>query len=118
MIAFSPPSIAILQHPKSQVVAAGQAVPGVSFNCSVKGEQTEWIVNGEQNTVERNKKLIDSGVLFSKNKIVEGMWTSTITIPSTKTFNVTRIKCNALNVSLTLASSEAVMTIAGIYVWV
>ena len=101
---------AILQHPESQIVVPGQIV---SLNCTVKGESMGWIVNGEHPTVERNK-LLASGIQFLRGERVNGVWKSTIVIPTTIAFNRTRIKCIAENASYTLESLEAVMTIAGI----
>lgn len=92
-------------------MALGQR--GVSFNCTVKGEDVEWTINGELNSVERNRKLIDSGVQFFKGWRVNGEWNVSIVIPVTLSFNITRIRCIALNVSQVLESSEAVMIIAG-----
>lgn len=100
-----------MQQPKSQVVAAGQ--DGVSFNCTVKGEDFEWTINGELNSVERNEKLINSGVEFLKGQKVNGVCNHGIVIPATQKFNATRIKCITLNVSDTLESLEANMIIAG-----
>ena len=74
----------------------------------------DWIVNGEHPTVERNRKLLASGVQFLRGERVNGVWKSRIVIPTTIKLNRTRIKCIAENASYTLESLEAVMTIAGI----
>ena len=86
----------------------------MSFNCTVKGEYMDWIVNGEHRSVERNRKLFESGVQFLKEQRVNGVWNSSIIFPATLAFNMTSIKCLAENASTTLESSKAVMTIAGI----
>ena len=86
----------------------------MSFNCTVKGETMNWIVNGEGPTVERNRKLLKSGVEFFKGERINGVLNSRIIIPTTLAFNRTWIKCFAENASTTLESSKAVMTIAGI----
>ena len=102
----------IVVGPVSQVVSEEQR--NVLFNCTVKGKSTDWIINGEVNSVERNRRLMSFGVQFQRSDRINGQISGTIILPATKKFNGTRLICAALNDSTTLKSSTAVMTIAGI----
>lgn len=85
----------------------------VSFNCTVKGKNLDWVVNEEYASLPRNERLINLGVDFRKGRRNNGVLNGTITIPATADFNSTRLRCVALNGSTTTESSTAVMTIAG-----
>ena len=75
----------------------------------------EWWVNGDYSSHQRNQELINSKVQFHKGLRVNGVLSASITFPITEKFNSTRLRCIALNISTTLESSNAVLTIAGIY---
>ena len=86
---------------------------GVTFGCRIKGEFQEWTIDEEFESVPRNQRLIQSGVVFHNGVRVNGVVEGSITIPATTAFNSTTLICLATNSSLTLSGSVAVLTIAG-----
>ena len=75
----------------------------------------EWWVNGEYSSVQRNQELLNSRVQFNKGPRVNGVLNGSVTFPITEKFNSTLLRCIALNVSTVRESSNAVLTIAGMY---
>jgi hypothetical protein len=103
--------LAIIQAPTSQLVPADEQT--VTFDCTVRGEDMDWWVNGDYSSHQRNQELINSKVQFHKGLRVNGVLSASITFPITEKFNSTQLRCIALNISTTLESSNAVLTIAG-----
>ena len=102
---------AILEGPTSQVVANNTRA---TFYCRAKGEELEWVVNGEYASVPRNEELTRQGVILSDpTQMMYGEYSNTIDFPATARFNLTRILCLTGNQTDTAKSSEAVLTVAG-----
>ena len=102
---------AILEDPTSQVVANNTRA---TFYCRAKGEELEWVVNGEFASVPRNERLTSQGVILSDpTQMMHGEYSNTIVIPANVHFNQTRVLCLTLNLTDSKQSSEAVLIVAG-----
>ena len=103
---------AIVTAPTSKVVSSH--VQRVMFFCTVKGEAMQWIVNGEDSSVQRNQRLMANGVEISNCPRKNGQLNNcTISFPASVEFNSTRLICATENVSMVIESAEVTLTIAG-----